>query len=57
MVQAHMWFNLAFSAFDWGDLARSEAYERRNGLEARMSFEEIREAQRLASEWSATKER
>ena len=48
-VQAHMWFNLAASR-STGDL-REDAVENRNTVAARMTAEQLAEAQRLAREW------
>jgi TPR repeat protein len=54
-VQAHMWINLASSsdALDAGDHHR--AIQARDEVAARMTPDEIAEAQRMASEWKPTK--
>jgi uncharacterized protein len=50
-VLAHMWFNLAGAAFPWPDDMRVEAFRRRDRLAERLTEEDLREAQRLATEW------
>lgn len=51
LVQAHLWYNLAASGFDWRASTRELAFARRNTLESQMTSAQVREAQRLASEW------
>ena len=53
-VAAHMWFNLA-GAQSSGD-QRDEVAKARDGVEAKMTPEQIAEAQRLAREWKPTVE-
>ena len=53
-VAAHMWFNLA-GAQSSGD-QRDEVVKARDGVEAKMTPEQIAEAQRLAREWKPTVE-
>jgi len=57
LVRAHMWFNLAVSAFDWNEETRSWAYRSRDRIETLLTPEQLKEAQRLASEWKPTPER
>ena len=44
-VQAHMWFSLAASRFE------AEAVKERDALAARMSAEQVAEAQKMAAAW------
>ena len=50
-VEAHMWFNLAASRSTGED--RESAVSTRDRARARMTAEQIAEAQRLAREWDA----
>ena len=50
-VQAHMWCNLAASRSPGED--RESAVSARDGARARMTAEQVVEAQRLAREWNA----
>ena len=49
-VLAHMWFNLAGAAFPWTGDMRVEAFRRRDRLAERLTAEDLRKAQRLATE-------
>ena len=49
-VQAHMWFNLAASRAERRKIRRN-LVRKRNRIAARMTPEQVTEAQRLASEW------
>ncbi|MEE9250136.1 MAG: tetratricopeptide repeat protein [Alphaproteobacteria bacterium] len=49
-VQAHMWFNLAASRAEKRKIRRN-LVRKRNRIAARMTPEQVTEAQRLASEW------
>lgn len=51
LVRAHMWYNLAITGFDWPARTRATAFSRRDQLESRMTLAQVREAQRMASEW------
>ncbi|MDP6371637.1 MAG: hypothetical protein QF634_03895 [Vicinamibacterales bacterium] len=51
-VQAHMWTNLAVAQSSGED--RDQGVENRDIIAARMTAEQIAEAQRLAREWDAT---
>ena len=53
-AQAHMWFNLAASRLPSSAL-RSKAVEGRDAMAAKMTPDQIAEAQRLAREWKPTK--
>ena len=50
-VQAHMWYNLAASRSTGED--RELAVENRDRARARMTAEQVADAQRLAREWDA----
>jgi TPR repeat protein len=51
-LQAHMWFNLAAVRFPASETkAREEAIRNRDRVAAKMTAEQIAEAQRLAREW------
>jgi len=50
-VQAHMWFNLTASRSTGED--RESAVSARDRARARMTAEQVAEAQRLAREWDA----
>ncbi len=50
-VQAHMWTNLAVAQSSGED--RDQGVENRDIIAARMTAEQIAEAQRLAREWDA----
>jgi TPR repeat protein len=47
-VQAYMWFNLAAAKANW-------ARDKRDSLAAKLTPDQIEEAQRLAREWKPTK--
>ncbi len=49
-VQAHMWFNLAASQTR-GHKTRRRLMRKRNRVAARLTPEQLAEAQRLAQEW------
>ena len=52
MSSAHMWFNLAAARFPQADVrGRSAATRNRDVVAAKMTPEEIAEAQKLASDW------
>ena len=53
-VEAHMWFNLA--AAQSSDFFRYRSGEARDSVAARMTAEEVAEAQRRAREWTPTPE-
>ncbi|MBD93130.1 MAG: hypothetical protein CL482_02570 [Acidobacteria bacterium] len=50
-VQAHMWFNLTASRSTGED--RESAVSARDRVRAKMSAEQVADAQRLAREWDA----
>ncbi|MDE0829060.1 MAG: SEL1-like repeat protein [Vicinamibacterales bacterium] len=52
-VQAHMWTNLAVTQSSGQDRDRRE--RNRDIIAAKMTAEQIAEAQRLASEWDAVR--
>jgi hypothetical protein len=49
-VSAHMWFNLAASRAN--NATRSLAVEERDTVAAKMTLDQIAEAQRMAREWT-----
>ena len=55
-VQAHKWYNLAASRFPASESIRREtAIKNRDGVAAKMTPQQIAEAQKLAREWKPTK--
>ena len=54
-VEAHMWFNLAGAQLAGED--RELAVKARDGVAARMTADQIADAQRRAREWTPTPER
>jgi TPR repeat protein len=50
-VQAHKWFNLAAARYSAATEVRGMAVKNRNRVAAKMTPEQIAEAQRLAREW------
>ncbi len=52
-VRAHMWFNLAASRAPEAEL-HQEAVNRRDKVAAKMTPDQIAEAQRMAREWKPT---
>jgi TPR repeat protein len=55
-IQAHMWFNLAASSFPASDAEnRDNAVKSRDLLAAKLTPEQIAEAQALAREWMPTR--
>jgi TPR repeat protein len=54
-LNAHLWFNLAAAHFTASERhKRAQATKARDDVEARMTPEEIRKAQKLAREWKPT---
>ena len=55
-VEAHMWLSLAESSSEDNERVRERVVEARDALAARMTAEQIAEAQRRAREWTPTPE-
>jgi TPR repeat protein len=55
-VEAHRWLNIAISRMGADDFGRDAAIKGRNAVAARMTPNQIAEAQKLARDWRSSKE-